>query len=82
MVAERAGRRDHRRHQHAAHRRESRRDETYISLASKSGDLLPAEKSRVWKIEIIYSGELAEMETGLLTLSVLKASCRPSPANV
>ncbi|MBP7401920.1 MAG: phosphoglycerate dehydrogenase [Clostridia bacterium] len=45
----------------------------YISLASKLGAIYyQAEKSRVWKIEIIYSGELAEMETGLLTLSVLK----------
>jgi len=45
----------------------------YISLASKLGAIYyQAEKARVWKIEIIYSGELAELETGLLTLSVLK----------
>ena len=45
----------------------------YINLASKLGAIYyQAEKSRVWKIEIIYSGDLAEAETGLLTLSVLK----------
>ena len=45
----------------------------YINLASKLGAIYyQAEQARVCRMEIIYSGELAEMATGLLTLSVLK----------
>jgi len=45
----------------------------YISLAEKLGAIYyQAESSRIRKIEIVYSGELAAMDTGLLTLAVLK----------
>lgn len=45
----------------------------YISLAEKLGAIYyQAESSRIRKIDIIYSGELATQDTSLLTLSVLK----------
>jgi D-3-phosphoglycerate dehydrogenase len=45
----------------------------YASLAEKLGAIYyQAESTPVNKIEIIYSGELADKETGLLTLSVIK----------
>lgn len=45
----------------------------YVSLAEKLGAIYyQAESSRIQKIEITYSGDLANQDTGLLTLSVLK----------
>ncbi|NLV48212.1 MAG: phosphoglycerate dehydrogenase [Clostridiaceae bacterium] len=45
----------------------------YIGLCEKLGAIyFQAETARLKKIEIIYSGELAGMDTNLLTLSVLK----------
>lgn len=45
----------------------------YISLAEKLGAIYyQAETSRLKKIEVICSGEIASEDTGLLTLSVLK----------
>lgn len=45
----------------------------YASLAEKLGAIyFQAETAPVNKIEIVYSGELADKETGLLTLSVIK----------
>lgn len=45
----------------------------YIDLAEMLGKIYyQAEKETVQKIEIIYSGDLADQETGVLTLSVLK----------
>ncbi len=45
----------------------------YISLAEKLGKIYyQAEKVPVKKIEVVYIGELARQETGILTLSVLK----------
>lgn len=45
----------------------------YVSLAEKLGAIYhQAESAPINKIEIVYSGELAEKDTGLLTLSVLK----------
>ncbi|MEA4888953.1 MAG: phosphoglycerate dehydrogenase [Clostridiaceae bacterium] len=45
----------------------------YLNLCEKLGAIYyQAESSRIQKIEITYSGELASQDTGLLTLSVLK----------
>lgn len=45
----------------------------YIGLCEKLGAIYyQAETARINKIEIIYSGDLAGRDTGLLTLSVLK----------
>jgi len=45
----------------------------YISLAEKLGKIYyQAEKSPIKKIEIVYRGELATQETGILTLALLK----------
>ncbi len=45
----------------------------YVNLAEKLGAIYyQAESSRIQKIEITYSGELAKKDTSLLTLSVLK----------
>ncbi len=45
----------------------------YASLAEKLGAIYhQAETAPISKIEIVYSGELAEKDTGILTLSVLK----------
>lgn len=45
----------------------------FASLAEKLGAIYyQAESTPVSKIEIIYSGELADKDTGLLTLSVIK----------
>lgn len=45
----------------------------YVDLAEILGKIYyQAEKDTVNKIEVVYSGELAEQETKLLTLSVLK----------
>jgi D-3-phosphoglycerate dehydrogenase len=45
----------------------------YLSLAEKLGAIYyQAETQPVTRIEIVYSGELAQKETGLLTLSVIK----------
>lgn len=45
----------------------------YASLAEKLGKIYyQAEKAPIKKIEVIYRGELANQETGILTLSVLK----------
>ncbi len=45
----------------------------YISLAEKLGKIYyQAEQTPVKKIDIVYRGELAKQETGILTLSVLK----------
>jgi len=45
----------------------------YISLSEKLGKIYyQAEKTPVKKIEVVYRGELAKQETGILTLSVLK----------
>lgn len=45
----------------------------YLSLAEKLGAIyFQAETTPIHKIEVVYSGELASKETGLLTLSVIK----------
>jgi len=45
----------------------------YISLCEKLGKIYyQAEKTPVKKIEVIYRGDIAKQETGILTLSVLK----------
>ena len=50
----------------------------YLSLAEKLGSIYyQAEKARVNRLEIVYGGELASSETGLLTLSVLKGFLGP-----
>lgn len=49
----------------------------YASLAEKLGAIYhQAESAPINKIEIVYSGELAEKDTSLLTLSVLKGYLR------
>ncbi|RCX13804.1 D-3-phosphoglycerate dehydrogenase [Anaerobacterium chartisolvens] len=50
----------------------------YLDLAEMLGKIYyQAEKETVQKIEIIYSGDLAEMETRVLSLSVLKGFLEP-----
>ena len=50
----------------------------FIRLAEHLGSIYyQAEKARVNRIEIVYSGDLAQAETGLLTLSVLKGFLTP-----
>jgi D-3-phosphoglycerate dehydrogenase / 2-oxoglutarate reductase len=50
----------------------------FIELAEKLGSIYyQAEKERIKKIEIIFRGDLASKETGLLTLSVLKGFVSP-----
>ncbi|MHB8961869.1 MAG: phosphoglycerate dehydrogenase [Saccharofermentanales bacterium] len=50
----------------------------YIELADKLGSIYyQTEKTRVNKIEIIFRGDLASKETGLLTLSALKGFLMP-----
>lgn len=50
----------------------------YIELAEKLGSIYyQAEKQRVKKIELIFSGDLASKETGLITLSALKGFLSP-----
>lgn len=45
----------------------------YIELAEKLGSIYyQAERDRVIKIEVIYSGDVAQMETKSITLSALK----------
>lgn len=45
----------------------------YISLAEKLGKIyFQAEETPIKKIEVIYSGELSNQETGIVTLSFLK----------
>jgi D-3-phosphoglycerate dehydrogenase len=50
----------------------------YIELAEKLGSIYyQAEKQRVNKIELIFRGDLASKETGLITLSALKGFLSP-----
>ncbi|MGI6076613.1 MAG: phosphoglycerate dehydrogenase [Fastidiosipilaceae bacterium] len=54
----------------------------YISLAEKLGSIyFQAEQEAVSRIDIIYGGDLALQETGLLTLSVLKGFLAPISEN-
>lgn len=50
----------------------------YIELAEKLGSIYyQTEKNRVNKIELIFRGDLASKETGLITLSALKGFLSP-----
>jgi len=50
----------------------------YLDLAEMLGKIYyQAEKGRVHKIEIVYSGDLADMETRVFSLSVLKGFLDP-----
>jgi len=50
----------------------------YIELAEKMGKIyFQAEKTPVEKIELFYSGEVAEMETKIVTLAFLKGLLEP-----
>lgn len=50
----------------------------YIELAEKLGSIyFQTEKQRVKKIELVFRGDLASKETGLLTLSALKGFLSP-----
>lgn len=50
----------------------------YLDLAEMLGKIYyQAEKETVQKIEIVYSGDLAEKETGVISLSVLKGFLEP-----
>lgn len=50
----------------------------YIELSEKLGSIyFQTEKQRVKKIELVYSGDLASKETGLITLSALKGFLTP-----
>ncbi len=50
----------------------------YISLAEKLGAIyFQTESTPVNRLEVIYSGELASKETGLLTLAVIKGFLSP-----
>ncbi len=50
----------------------------YIELSEKLGSIyFQTEKQRVNKIELIFSGDLASKETGLITLSALKGFLTP-----
>ena len=50
----------------------------YIELAEKLGSIYyQTEKNRVNKIELIFRGDLASQETGLITLSALKGFLSP-----
>jgi D-3-phosphoglycerate dehydrogenase len=50
----------------------------YLQLAERLGSIYyQAEKARVNRLEIVYSGDLAQAENGLLTLSVLKGFLTP-----
>ena len=50
----------------------------YLTLGEYLGKLYyQLEKAAVEKVEIIYTGEVAEMETGMLTRAVLKGVFEP-----